>query len=142
MDVHMVTLVDLNVPQAKMRENTNGLLAVAQFVNDLNGARHGALVEVPEVAKKASKRGLADEESEVQEQCWALRQDCDCRWMVPWDVPPTASFHTNRRRFSCGRLVVSRDAIDENVFVMSSELGTAGRPLSDLTEPEPFNPAA
>ena len=77
--VIMLTLVDLNVPQAKMKENMQSLLTVCQFVNDLNPTQHAALVELPEVPKKASKRGLADEEKEVQEGAWGLGQDLDCR---------------------------------------------------------------
>ena len=149
-DVCMVALVDLNVPMAKMKENTMGLISLSQFVNDLNPNKHCALIELPEIPKKASKRGLADEEKEIQDHAWGLRQDVDTRWMIPWDVHPSAANHTNRRRFSSGRVMVSVDAADSNIFMTSSELCTAGRPLDedkvfiplqrDLLVPESLDP--
>ncbi|CAK9075739.1 unnamed protein product [Durusdinium trenchii] len=130
LDVYYITVVDLNVPGAKSSERVQELCSCLQFSNDLCPQRHVGLVELPEYAKKASKRGLADEEQELQNTLWSLRQTCDSRWICPFDIHPSADAQTNRRRFSTGRLVCNMDGAEDNIFLTSSELGTAGRPLS------------
>lgn len=97
-DIHIITVIDLCVPLAKASENMNDLVALLQFANDLGPDRHIGLLEMPEHPKKSSKRGLCDEEREVEEALWALRQVCDCRWMIPFAIHPSAEAHSNRRR--------------------------------------------
>ena len=94
----MLTLADMNVPGAKASEHIQELSQCIQFVNDLAPERHAALVELPEFAKKSSKRGISDEEREIEEAFWSLRQTCDCRWMMPFDLHPSAEMQSNRRR--------------------------------------------
>lgn len=74
------------------------LCQTMQFCNDLAPTRSVALVELPEVAKKSSKRGLCDEESDLQSCLWSLRQSCDARWVCTFDVHPAADAQTNRRQ--------------------------------------------
>lgn len=100
-DVHMVTVVDLNVPGAKSSERLQEIASCIQFVNDLAPQRHCALVELPEIPKKSSKRGLADEEKELQECLWSLRQGCDIRWICPFEVHASAEVQSGRRTESC-----------------------------------------
>lgn len=95
-DVHMVSIVDLNVPFAKAKENMDELCRSIQFVNDLQPATHCALVEIPQIAKKCSRRGLADEEMDLQQKLWSLRQVCDDRWILPFDVQPSAESKTGK----------------------------------------------
>ena len=94
-------VADLNVPGAKSSEALNDLCSVIQFCNDLAPTRTVCLLELPEVAKKSSKRGLADEEAEVQTNLWSLRQSCDARWICPFHIHPSADAQTNRRQDSC-----------------------------------------
>eukprot|EP00438_Fugacium_kawagutii_P020691 Skav232340 [mRNA] locus=scaffold1704:535693:541139:- [translate_table: standard] len=76
-DVHTIAVVDLNVPGAKSSEAINDLCACLQFINDQAPQRAVGLLELPEIAKKTSKRGLCDEEQEIQTCLWSLRQSCD-----------------------------------------------------------------
>lgn len=69
-----------------------------QFINDLNGERHVALLEFPEQPKKTSRRGLSDEERDVEEALWSLRQSCDSRWIVPFQLHSSAEAQSTRRQ--------------------------------------------
>lgn len=56
-DIHMVTVVDLNVPLAKSKEKMEELCQLLQFTNDLAPSRHIGVIELPETAaKKFQKR--------------------------------------------------------------------------------------
>lgn len=96
-EVSTICVVDLNVPGAKTSEKVEELSSVVQFVNSMNTKRNVCLLELPEFPKKTSKRGLADEEAEVQNALWAARQCCDTRWICPFGVHPTAENQTSRR---------------------------------------------
>lgn len=96
-DLYCICIVDLNVPGAKSSETLSELCSCLQFANDLSPNKSAGLMELPEVAKKSSKRGLADEEAELQTCLWSLRQSCDSRWVCPFNVHPTAEAQTNRR---------------------------------------------
>ena len=78
LDVFMITLVDFNVPSAKISEHINELSTCVQFANDLAPERNAALIEMVEHAKKSSKRGVSDEEREVEEALWGLRPELRC----------------------------------------------------------------
>lgn len=93
----MLSVVDFNVPWAKAREHVAELCAGVQFVNDLLPASHAACLEFPEIPKKTSKRGICDEEQQIQEELWALRQVLDCRWICPFEIHPGAQDKTVRR---------------------------------------------
>ncbi|CAK9095526.1 Uncharacterized protein SCF082_LOCUS44871, partial [Durusdinium trenchii] len=149
-DVHILTFVDLNVPLAKSKERMEELCTLVQFANDLQPTRNVGVIEVPEAPKKTSKRGLADEESDLQQTLWGLRQACDNRWFVPFEIQASADAQTARRRFSFGRLVVNKEAESDNPWINNSEFGSAGRPLGtdpiilplskDLILPEALDP--
>lgn len=109
-------MADLNVPFANSQERMAEICSAIQFVNDLNPEFHAGLVELPEFPKKSSKRGLADEEKEVQDQLWSLRQACDARWIVPFDVHPSAEAQTSKRRHTC---VVSLVEVKSKSFKVS-----------------------
>ena len=96
-DLHTITVVDLNIPNAKSSESVNDLCTCIQFANDLAPGKTVALLEFPDMPKKTSKRGLFDEEEEVQTCLWSLRQTCDSRWICPFTVHPSAELQTNRR---------------------------------------------
>lgn len=90
-DLLMVSVVDLNVPFAKAKENLDELCRSVQFLNDLHPDFHCGLIEIPQMAKKSSRRGIADEETDLQQKLWGLRQICDERWFLPVDVQPSAA---------------------------------------------------
>ena len=97
-DLYCIVIVDLKVPGAKSSETISELCSALQFANDLSPNKTVALLELPDQPKKASKRGLADEENEVQTCLWSLRQACDLRWICPFNVQPVAEAQTNRRQ--------------------------------------------
>lgn len=96
-DLCMVTFVDLNVPLANSKEKMMELMQAVACINDMNPSRHIALIECVDIPKKTSRRGIADEEKELQETLWALKQQCDARWILPFEVPATAEAHSSRR---------------------------------------------
>ena len=77
------------------------LCTLVQFANDRQPTRNVGVIEVPEAPKKTSKRGLADEESDLQQTLWGLRQACDNRWFVPFEIQASADAQTARRRKLC-----------------------------------------
>ena len=93
----MVGIVDLNVPGAKASERVQELSQCVQFLNDLAPERHASLLEMAEHAKRSSKRGISDEEREVEESLWSLRQVLDVRWVMPFNLHPSAEQQSNRR---------------------------------------------
>lgn len=95
--MHILTIVDLNVPLANSAESIGELCSAIQFTNDLNPTKHGCILEMVEQAKKTSKRGLADEEREVETSLWGLRQSLDLRWVMSFDFHPQAESQTTRR---------------------------------------------
>lgn len=97
-DVVLLTFVDLNVPYANSKERMEELMTAVAFLNDISPTRHCAVVELPDVAKKSSRRGLADEESDVQNCLWGLKQSCESRWIMPFEVQAQADGHSARRR--------------------------------------------
>lgn len=96
-DIYYLTPCDMNVPGARTSERVNELASCVQFANDLSPLKHGALLELPDVPHKSAKRGLWDEEKEISEALWGLRQVCDSRWVCPFELHPSAEAHSNRR---------------------------------------------
>jgi hypothetical protein len=94
----MIGIVDLNVPGAKASERINELAQCMQFLNDLAPERHACLLEMAEHAKRSSRRGISDEEREVEEALWSLRQVLDVRWVMPFNLHPSAEQQSNRRQ--------------------------------------------
>lgn len=96
-DLCMVTFADLNVPLSNSREKMTELMTAIAAINDIAPMRNAAIVELADTPKKSSKRGLADEEAELQEVLWSLKQQCDSRWILPFEVPSAAESHSSRR---------------------------------------------
>ena len=96
-DVFILGVVDLNVPGAKSSDKIMEISQCIQFINDLAPDRHVCLLEMSEHAKRSSKRGISDEEREVEEALWSLRQHLDTRWMMPFSLHPSAEQQSNRR---------------------------------------------
>ena len=96
-DVHIVTFTDFNVPLANSKEKVQELTAAVAALNDMAPNKHCAILEMADCPKKASKRGLFDEEKELLEELWQLKQQGDFRWILPWDVQPAAEGHSSRR---------------------------------------------
>lgn len=88
----------MNVPGAKASERIVEISQCIQFLNDLAPDRRAFLVEMAEYAKRSSKRGISDEEREVEEALWALRQGLDTRWVMPFNLHPAAEQQSNRRQ--------------------------------------------
>ena len=101
-EVFLITLIDLNVPYANSKERMEELMTACAFINDVNPTKHVGVVELPDVAKKSSRRGLADEESDVQNCLWGLKQSCDSRWIMPLEIQAQADGHSARRRPGLG----------------------------------------
>ena len=96
-DLCMVTFCDLNVPLANSKEKMQECMQAVACVNDISPARNIGIVECAEHPRKSSKRGHADEEKELQEALWAVKQTCDSRWILPFEVPQSAEAHSSRR---------------------------------------------
>eukprot|EP00435_Cladocopium_sp_Y103_P031849 s1407_g8.t1 len=96
-DISMLGIVDLNVPGAKASERINEMAQCIQFLNDLAPERHACLLEMAEHAKRSSRRGISDEEREVEEALWSFRQVLDVRWVMPFNLHPSAEQQSNRR---------------------------------------------
>ena len=107
--------MDLNVPGAKSTESLQELCSCLQFLNDLAPTRTVGLVELPEIPKKSSKRGLCDEENELQTVLWSLRQSCDSRWMCPFNIHQSADAHSNRRQVSVSGVKLSKDQLETKI---------------------------
>lgn len=115
MDIHMVSLVDLNVPFAKAKENLDELCKMVQFINDISPATHCAVIEIPQMAKKSSKRGICDEEADLQQKLWGLRQVCDDRWFLPFDLQPSAENNSKGKRLVCFKWVARYFHCEETI---------------------------
>lgn len=97
-EICLVSFADLNVPLANSKERMGEIMQAIAAMNDISPARHIGLIECADTPKKSSKRGMADEEKELQETLWSLKQQCDTRWILPFDVPEAAQAHSSRRQ--------------------------------------------
>eukprot|EP00435_Cladocopium_sp_Y103_P061906 s492_g23.t1 len=86
--VHVIGYVDFNVPSAATKARTGDLAKALLIVNELQGERNIGLCDFPDVAKASSKRGLADEEADIQSAMWVNKLNCDTRYMQPFELPP------------------------------------------------------
>ena len=76
----------MNVPGAKSKQAVKDSSKISALINDFNPKNNATLIELPDIAKKSCKRGLADEEREFEEQYWGLKQHVDTRWILPFDL--------------------------------------------------------
>jgi hypothetical protein len=80
---------------------------------------------MPDNAKGSSMRGLFDEERLISENLFAVKQHIDTRYIELY----ARDHRSTSRRFGHGRIAVSFDALNSNVWTTNSELAIAGRPL-------------
>ena len=75
----------MNAPSAKANQTVEDNASIAATINGLNPVLNATIIELPDAPKKSSKRGLADEETDMQEQYWNLKQHVDTRWILPFE---------------------------------------------------------
>ena len=92
-DITFVSLVDFNAPGCRSSANVEALCERVATINDLAPERNCALCILPDVARDSSLRGLYDEEKNIQEGFFALRQHCDTRFIELF--PGWCFFHKN-----------------------------------------------
>ena len=95
--VHVIGYVDFNVPTASNKSRTADLAKALLHINELNSRRNIGVCDFPDVPKASSKRGLADEESDIQTAMWSLKLNCDVRYVQPFELPPHGEAVTKRR---------------------------------------------
>ena len=115
--VHVIGYVDFNVPSASTKVRITELSKALLSISELNPQRNIGIADYPDVAKASSKRGLADEEADLQSAFWLNKLNCDTRYMQPFELPPHGEAVTKRRtepmtpshvhfeRFQCFRLL-------------------------------------
>jgi len=148
--IYTVVYVDMNTRNSRSKDKLEGLMSCIQMVNDTNATQSIAFLVMPDRARDP-KRGHTDDEATIEKELWALNQHCDTRFVLPFNMPDVAEAHTNMRRFAMGRCIINAEALGNNVWLTSSELCVAGRPLgehqfasiprqSELVLPESSNP--
>ena len=95
--VHIIGFADLNVPKTRSKETCADICNCLAFLCDINGANNISLLELPDVPRESSKRGLADEEQSIQENCWSVRMHCDTRYIINYDMPGSGEHLSNSR---------------------------------------------
>jgi len=72
-------LCDFNVASSTFGESIEQLVNFMNRIISLNPQRSAVLTTTPDKAKDSSKRGLADEESAIEQEVWTKRLWCDQR---------------------------------------------------------------
>lgn len=94
-DCHIIGIADMNIPKTKSKENVQAICRCLAFLNDLGVNNNVSILEMPDIARDSCKRGLADEESAIQQCLWSLQQYCDSRYVVNFDtVESKCTFRT------------------------------------------------
>ena len=73
-DIYFVSVIDFNIPGMRGSQNIEILCRQLAAVNGLSPTKSCGLVILPDLAKASSLRGLYDEEKEIQEALFSLRQ--------------------------------------------------------------------
>lgn len=76
-----MSLVDFNVPGMRGKAAVEMLAKQVAMVNALAPMKSCALVLLPDLPKDSSLRGLFDEERDIQEAFFALKQSCEVRFI-------------------------------------------------------------
>ena len=95
--VHLVGYCDFNAPNACSKTRIQDLSKALHMVNEVNGRRNVAIADYPDVPKASSKRGLADEEQDIQNAFWSFKMSCDTRFILPFDLHPAGEPLSKRR---------------------------------------------
>lgn len=129
-EIRLLVFVDFNCPYARTEGNCGNLVRVASSLCALQKHMNGALVLMPDLPRSSCARGLADEEAQIQRFFWEQQMHIDSRWVHVFDVEDRSASMTQLRRFTCGRISVHHDAVNDCSWVTESELAVCGRPLS------------
>ena len=95
--VHMIAYVDFNIPMASTKNRITDLSKAVHMVLQSNGVRTVGVLDYPDVPKPSSKRGLADEESDIQTAFWSLKMCLDTRFITAYEFPPSADAFSKKR---------------------------------------------
>jgi hypothetical protein len=121
-------MVDLNAPHARGKEALRDLSEAVAMINDMNPKLNCSIVRLADAAQTKSLRGLHDEEKEVTDHFFRLKQHCDTRWVELFSTPGKTNF---MKKVSFGRVCVNFENMTENMWLQHSELCIFGRPTAD-----------
>lgn len=122
--------MDYNVPYARQEKSSEALANGMSIVNDSgNPAQNCTLMILPDLPRDSSLRGLYDEEKNIIEQCFGLKQHVETRFIDLFTRDKRTEGRSNIRRFSMGRIVVNGESMSTNQW-LNSELAICGRPVS------------
>ena len=128
--ISCVAFVDYNVPYARQEKSSEALANGMSIINDSgNPAQNCSLMILPDLPRDSSLRGLYDEERNIIEQCFGLKQHVETRFVDLFTRDKRAEGRSNIRRFSQGRIVINGDSLPNNQW-LNSELAVCGRPVS------------
>ena len=96
--VHIVCFCDFNHPQASAKARVADLARLFQSCCEMSPTTSVGICDFPEVPKASSKRGLADEENDIQVTFWAQKLNIDTHFILAYDLPPAGEALTKRRR--------------------------------------------
>jgi hypothetical protein len=134
-EIAVATFVDLNAPWARCGSNTTDLCSAVALINDLNPVLNVTALRMADNPKDSSPRGLYDEEKLLLDQMHIQKQHADTLWIELYTTP---SKRSTTRKFGRGRIVVSQDRMDQNIWLPNSELCVSGRAVADETEGSTF----
>ena len=119
----------MNVPWARGSAVCASLCKGVAAVNTHgNSALNATLLLMPDLPKDKSPRGLYDEEKQVFEELFALKQHVETRFVEVFSREKKSEAKSNSRRFSSGRLVTAAEDY-ENCVWLQGELALHGRPV-------------
>ena len=95
--MHIVGLVDFNSPNASTKCRVSELSKALNLICETNPERNMGVLDFPDQPKASSKRGLADEEHEIQSAMWSMKLHVDTRFILSFDFHPHGESVTKRR---------------------------------------------
>ena len=128
----MVGHADFNVPHAMGKTNCEDICNTLTLVNDTRPGANCSLIVMPDNPRASSLRGLHDEEKQIADNMWENKQFCDVRWIELFERTKSSDAKSNSKKFGFGRIVVNFEAMQDNPWLLCSELAVAGRPVGEL----------
>lgn len=95
--VHIIGLVDFNSPNASSKCRVADLSKALNTICEMNPLRNVGILDFPDQPKASSKRGLADEEYDIQTAMWSMKLHVDTRFILPFDFHPHSESVSKRR---------------------------------------------
>lgn len=130
-DIAILGFCDFNVPFARSKESCQALCSGVAALNESNPTKCACLLIFPEIARESSLRGLWDEERQIMEELFSLKQACDHPFVDLYArESQRAELKSNSRKFGSGRVVVSSSGQDRNDW-LGSELAVYGRVVGE-----------